>query len=121
MQGAGLGGGEQLLREVGLQRAQPLVHDLELSLLGRRQLGARVQELLVLDIEQLGLLGVQVQRRPMILEIFHAGEQLGVEIDEVVVRGEQRRGLGVGRLQRVVSIRAVDRREGEQRPLQHQS
>ena len=116
--GAGLGGGEQLLGEVGLKRAQPLVHRLELGLLGRRQLRARMHEQLVIDIEQLCLLGVEVQLRLVILQVLHPTEQLGVQIDEVVVRGEQRRGLGVGRLERVVGVGAIDCREGEIRPLE---
>ena len=53
VESAGLGCREQLLVEVGLKRAQPLVHRLELRLLRRRKLGARMQELLVIDVEQL--------------------------------------------------------------------
>ena len=112
-QRARLGGGEQLLGEGGLKRAQPLVHRLQLRLLGGGKLGAGVHELLVIDVEQLGLLGVEVQLGLVVVEILDAGEQLGVEVDEVVVRGEQRRGLGVGRLQRVVGVGAIDCGEGE--------
>ena len=119
MESAGLGSSEEFLAEVGLQRAEALVHRLQLRLLCWRQLGARMLELLVLDIEQFRLLGIEVQLRLMIVQILHAGEQLRVQIDEVVVRSEQWRSLGVGRLQRVVGVGAVDCRESEVRALEH--
>jgi hypothetical protein len=57
----------------------------------------------------------------VVVEIFEALEQLRVEIDEVVMGGEQRRCLAVGCLQHVIGVRAVDRLEGEVRALEKQA
>ena len=109
MQRTGLGRREQLLGEGGLERAQPRVHRLELGLLGARQLGAGVQELLVVNIEQLGLLGVEIELRLMVVKILHPAEQFRVQENEVLVLREQGRSLGVDRLQRVIGVGAIDR------------
>ena len=77
-----------------------------------------MHELLVIDVEQLRLLGVQVQFCLVIVQVLEPLIELRVQIDEVVVRGEQRRGLGVGRLQRVVGVRAIDGVEREARALE---
>jgi len=45
------------------------------------------------------------------VQIFEALEQARVEIFEIAMCGEQRRGLRVRRLQRVIGVRAVDRLE----------
>ena len=70
MERAGLGRGEQLLAELGLQRAQLLVDRLEFDLLGRRQLGTRMHHPLVIDVEKLRLLGVEVQLGRVVVQIF---------------------------------------------------
>ena len=46
-----------------------------------------------------------------VAQIFETLEQGGIEIFEIAVRGEQRGGLGVRRLQRVVRVRAIHRVE----------
>ena len=61
MQRARLGCGKKLLIELRLERAQPLVDRLQLRLLRRRQLSAGMNELIVIDVEQLCLLGGQFQ------------------------------------------------------------
>ena len=66
------------------ERAQPRFIALSCGLLGRRQLGARMDELLVIDVEQLGLFGIEVELRLVVVELLEALEQLGVEIDEIV-------------------------------------
>ena len=121
VQRAGLGGGEQLLAEAVCSVLRRLLIALSCACLAGGQLGARVHELLVIDVEQLRLLGVEVQLGLLVVQRLEALEQLGVEIDEVVVRGEQRRGLGVGRLQRVVGVGAVDRAERQVGALEQQA
>ena len=121
MLSAGLGGSEQFLGEGGLQGTEALVHRLQFGLLGCRKLGAGMDELLVIDVEQFRLFRVEIQFGLMIVQILHPLEQLGVKENEVVVGREQRRGLGVRRLERIVRVCAVDSTEREVRPLQKQA
>ena len=52
--------------------------ELLVGLLGRRQLGSRVHELLVIDVEQLRLLGVEVQAGLVVVEILEPLKKLRV-------------------------------------------
>jgi len=56
----------------------------------------------------------------MVVEIFEALIQLRIEVDEIIVRCIERRSLGVGRLELVVGVGAVDCREGKTDALEQQ-
>ena len=44
--------------------------------------------LLILELEQLGLLGIEAETCLAVVQRLHPREQLSVQVDEVIVRGE---------------------------------
>ena len=112
---------EKLLVERRLERTQALIHGFQLSLLCERKLGARVDETLIIYVEQLRLLGVEAKACLMVVEIFEALKQLRIEIDEVAVSSEKRRGLGVDRLKSIIGVGTVDCGKGKTDALQKEA
>ena len=103
--------GQQLLLEVGLQRRVLLVELAQLRLVGVRQIGAGMDELQVVDLQQLQRFRIELQRVALVVDRLHAREELRVEEDRVLMRGELRRLVGLDLVQRVVGVGLDDAEE----------
>ena len=85
-QRAGLGGGHQLLLELGFQAGIFLVDRLQLRLVLVGQQRAGMDELAVIKRQHLQRLGIQLQAGALVVKRLHPREEFGIEKDGVVVR-----------------------------------
>ncbi|MDR6139316.1 hypothetical protein QE438_002620 [Pseudoxanthomonas sp. SORGH_AS 997] len=111
---AGGGGRDQPGVEL---RGQGGLFDVELAqggLVGVGQLRTGAHELLVLVLDQALLLRVQVQGVALVVEALDAREQLRIQVDLVLVRGQLGRDLFLDLLTRIVGI-GLDQAEEDAR------
>ena len=103
--------GEDVVVELGVELRLLLVQRAQLRLvrLGEERAGA--DEVAVVALQEVLRLGVEAARLPRVVQRLHAREELRVEVDGVVVRGELRRFLPFELLQRVVRVRLRQREE----------
>ena len=106
-----LGRGQQLVGELGAERRLFLVEVLQLGLVGVGQLGAGMHEVPVDHLDQALRLRIELERVALVVDRLDALEQLAVEVDRILVRGQLRRLVFLHLLQRVVGVGAGDRTE----------
>ncbi len=82
---------QHVLAELRAQLGELGVHLLEARLVRLGQLRAGAHEILVVALDEPQLLGVELQRGALVVERLDAREQLGVQVDRVVVRGRTSR------------------------------
>ncbi len=78
-----------------------------------------MDELVVIEAQHLLLLGRQAERVTLLVERIDAREELFVEVDRIVVRGELGAHLGCHRIERVVGVGALEVEEGQRHALEH--
>ena len=116
---ARLRAGQKLLLELGRERGVLLVDFLELVLVGVRQVGAGMDELVVIDCEELQVLAFEMDVAALIIDGLHTREELGVQEDRVGVSGELRRLIGLHLVERVVGVGLHHTEERTGRAIKH--
>ncbi len=84
----GLGGGQQLGFEGGGKRGLLFVEFLQFLLVRGREVGAGVNEFLILEFEQAQRLGIELKRSPLSVDRGDALEEFGVQKDGIAVRSQ---------------------------------
>ncbi len=108
-----------VVAEPGAQRGQFGVHRLQRGLVGVVQVGAGADEAGVVALDQSHALRVQAQGVALFVQRLDAGEELGIEVDGVAVRGELRRVVGAQLVARVVGVGADQVEEHGGGAVQH--
>ncbi len=118
-QRAGLGGGDQLLLELGFQAGIFLVDRLQLRLVLVRQKRAGMHELAVIERQNLQRFGIQFQAGARVIERLHPREEFGIEEDGVAVRRQLRRFHRLHLVQGGIGVGLHHAEEGVADPVQH--
>src|SRR6185437_3388029 len=100
----GLGRCKQLAREFVAQLRFFLIQSTELDLVGFRQVCACPYESYVLPLDEILLLGVEPAALAVVVNVLHACEEPGIEIDRIAVRGEPGSFLAPHALQRRIRV-----------------
>ena len=103
--------GQHVLAELGPERREPLVDGGELVLCGLLQCRARAHEAAVVAIEHACLFGCQPEPIAAGVKVGDAGVERAVEIERVVVAGEQRRDVALDFLDLIAGIGAGQHEE----------
>ena len=101
-----LGRRQQLVHEGVLQRRIFFVDLLQLGLVGVGEVGAGLHKLLVVVLHQPQRFGIEIERGALLVNRLHPREQLGVQVNCVLVRGQPRRFVLLHLLQIVIGVRA---------------
>ena len=105
-EGIGLLVGQHVLPELGAEARQPLVDGGEAVLRRLVQRGAGPHEAGVIAVEDAGLLRREAERGAPPPEVVDAGKERPVEVEGIIVAGEQRRDVALDRLQRLAGVGA---------------
>ena len=103
-----LGGGEQLGGEGVGESGLLFVELLQFGLVGIREVGAGVHKFLVVELDQAQRFRIELQRIALLVDRVHALEQLGVEKDRVLMRGQPGRLEVLHFLQLGIQVRSGD-------------
>ena len=104
---ARLGRREQLVGKRVFERRLFFVELLQLGLVGVGEIGAGFHKLLVVVLDEPQRLGIEMERRALVVDRLHARKELGVQIDGVLMRGQARSFVLLHLLQLIVVFAPV--------------
>ena len=106
--GGGVGVGQELFLELGVELGLLLVERHERLLVGVGEVRARADEREVVPLDEVLRLGIEPERRALRVDRLDARVELRVQVDGVVERGQLRRDLGLDLLDRLVRVGLLD-------------
>ncbi len=116
-----LGALGQALAEFGLQRGKLAVDLGQLGLLRIGQHRAVADHVVIGQLDQLDLVGRQVQAVAGVVDRLHPAKQLGIERDRIPHRGQLGGNAGIDRVEVVVGVGRCQRAEHIDHPGQHRA